>query len=125
MMFKCAAAFLIMCKTFCAWQVTYSRHMEGHKRNTCSKCSQSFCSHKKLKAHMKSEHNFDLLSKTYPCQTCSRSFLKRSSLYYHLKLHATEDEVNLFPSFCHCQSHPQTNQRSRDYILSLLEHDSL
>lgn len=73
-------------------KVTYSRHMEGHKRNVCSKCSQSFCSHKKLKAHMKAEHNFDLVSKSYPCNMCSRNFLKRSSLYYHLKLHAAENE---------------------------------
>ncbi|KAK8403017.1 hypothetical protein O3P69_000923 [Scylla paramamosain] len=73
-------------------KVTYSRHMEGHKRNICSKCSQSFCSHKKLKAHMKAEHNFDLVSKSYPCNKCSRSFLKRSSLYYHFKVHAVDNE---------------------------------
>ncbi|XP_045623036.2 uncharacterized protein [Procambarus clarkii] len=82
--------------TFCeakfVHKVTYSKHMEGHKRNVCSKCPQSFCSHKKLKAHMKSEHNFDLISKTYPCHMCSKTFLKRSSLYYHLKVHATGTE---------------------------------
>ncbi|MPC33738.1 Zinc finger protein 1 [Portunus trituberculatus] len=72
--------------------VTFSTHMEGHKRNICSKCSQSFCSHKKLKAHMKEEHNFDLVSKSYPCNKCSRTFLKRSSLYYHFKVHAVDDE---------------------------------
>lgn len=67
--------------------------MEGHKRNVCSKCSESFCSQKKLKAHMKSEHNFDLVSKSYSCETCKRSFMKRSSLYYHFKVHAAENEV--------------------------------
>lgn len=81
-----------ICQAKFVHKVTYIRHMEGHKRNICSKCSQSFCSHKKLKAHMKSEHNFDLLSKTYPCHMCSRSFLKRSSLYYHLKVHASDEE---------------------------------
>lgn len=82
--------------TFCeakfVHKVTFSRHMEGHKKNVCSKCHQSFCSHKKLKAHMKLEHNFDLVSNTYPCHMCSRTFLKRSSLYYHLKIHATSNE---------------------------------
>ncbi|KAK3879285.1 hypothetical protein Pcinc_016115 [Petrolisthes cinctipes] len=74
-------------------KVTYTRHLEGHKRNVCSKCSQSYCSHKKLKAHMKSDHNYNLISKLYPCHKCSRKFLKRSSLYHHLKVHAVGSEV--------------------------------
>ncbi|KAK4304469.1 hypothetical protein Pmani_023592 [Petrolisthes manimaculis] len=74
-------------------KVTYTKHLEGHKRNVCSKCSQSYCSHKKLKAHMKSDHNYNLISKLYPCHKCSRKFLKRSSLYHHLKVHAVGSEV--------------------------------
>ncbi|XP_042228082.1 zinc finger protein 33A-like [Homarus americanus] len=105
--------------TFCqekfVRKVTFSRHMEGHKRNVCSKCPQSFCSHKKLKAHMKSEHNYDLVSKTYPCHRCSRSFLKRSSLYYHLRVHATENEHV-------CQKCGEFCKGSESYKLHMAEH---
>ena len=69
--------------------------MEGHKRNVCSYCSYSFCNNKKLKSHMKTEHNIDLISKTFPCEHCERVFLKKESLYHHLKTHAQKSEVSI------------------------------
>ncbi|KAG0715871.1 Zinc finger protein 12 [Chionoecetes opilio] len=97
-------------------KITHSRHMEGHKRNVCSECSQSFCSHKKLKAHMKAEHNFELNSKSYPCNRCSRTFLKRSSLYYHLNVHAEDEEQVCQKCGAFCKGKDTFNLHMADHI---------
>nr|XP_027233115.1 GDNF-inducible zinc finger protein 1-like [Penaeus vannamei] len=97
-------------------KVTFSRHIEGHKRNVCSKCPQSFCSHKKLKHHMKVEHNFDLVTKTYPCQFCTRIFLKRFSLYYHLKIHASESEIVCQKCGVFCQGNENFKAHMAEHV---------
>ncbi|KAK7001734.1 hypothetical protein SK128_004978, partial [Halocaridina rubra] len=74
-------------------KVTYVKHVQGHTRNSCPKCPQNFCNHKKLKAHMKADHNVDIVAKTYSCSFCPRTFMKRMSLYYHFKIHATNGEI--------------------------------
>ncbi|XP_066981758.1 uncharacterized protein [Macrobrachium rosenbergii] len=90
------------CQAKFSHKVTYIKHMQGHKRNECTKCPQNFCNHKKLKAHMKAVHKIDLVSKTYSCTYCTRTFLKRSSLFYHFKIHATGTEIvcNRCGKFC-------------------------
>lgn len=73
--------------------------MASHRRNTCTQCSNTYSRHQLLRAHMKSEHRIDLVTKTFPCPHCPRVFMKKSSMYYHLQSHALPHQVGLFSNY--------------------------
>ncbi|XP_076061809.1 uncharacterized protein LOC143037451 [Oratosquilla oratoria] len=97
-------------------RVTYKRHMDGHKRNDCSKCPERFSNHKSLKAHMKAEHNVDIFAKLYPCEFCQRTFIKRVSLYYHLKVHASQSQIVCQKCGKFCEDGNEFNNHMADHI---------
>lgn len=68
----------------------YERHIDGHTRNSCQTCGQSFGRRRSLVLHMIREHQVKEAETVYACPQCDRRFAKKPSLVAHLVRHARD-----------------------------------